>query len=181
MKKEWKICIAPYKLAYSILFLLLFALVRGVTLTSEIGPALMPGVAVLASVFCAETSVMDRNGQRGENHLSETGKEPDPHDLPEMDYSGSVFVCDRSCSIFYFLLAEALPHDRAYLCFRVRRLRSGTCGNCFILESDLGCHFQSGKEPVGGDWSIGSSMDYDQFHNRGETVWAVQPVCLFLL
>ncbi len=66
MKKEWKICIAPYKLAYSILFLLLFALVRGVTLTSEIGPALMPGVAVLASVFCAETSVMDRNGQRWE-------------------------------------------------------------------------------------------------------------------
>ncbi len=66
MKKEWKICIAPYKLAYSFLFLLLFALVRGVTLTSEIGPALMPGVAVLASVFCAETSVMDRNGQRWE-------------------------------------------------------------------------------------------------------------------
>lgn len=66
MKKEWKICIAPYKLAYSILFLLLFALVRGVTMTSEIGPALMPGVAVLASVFCAETSVMDRNGQRWE-------------------------------------------------------------------------------------------------------------------
>ncbi len=56
----------PYKLTYSILFLLLFALVRGVTLTSEIGPALMPGVAVLASVFCAETSVMDRNGQRWE-------------------------------------------------------------------------------------------------------------------
>lgn len=66
MKKEWKICIAPYKLAYSIFFLLLFALVRGVTLTSEIGPALMTGVAVLASVFCAETSVMDRNGQRWE-------------------------------------------------------------------------------------------------------------------
>ena len=66
MKKEWNICMAPYKLAYSVLFLFLFALFRGVMLTSEIGPALLPGVAVLASIFCAETSVMDRHGQRWE-------------------------------------------------------------------------------------------------------------------
>lgn len=66
MKKEWNICMASYKLAYSVLFLFLFALFRGVMLTSEIGPALLPGVAVLASIFCAETSVMDRHGQRWE-------------------------------------------------------------------------------------------------------------------
>ena len=155
---------APYKLAYSVLFLFLFALFRGVMLTSEIGPALLPGSG-RSGIYLLRRDQRDGPTRTAlGNHLPETREEPDPHDLPEMDPSGSVSLWDCTCSILCLLLAETLPDDRANFRFRVRRLCGGSCGNCFVLESDLHCCFQSGKEPVGGDRSIGASLDYDQFH-----------------
>ena len=38
MKKEIKICMSPYKIVYSVLFLLLFSLAMGVAVIPEIGP-----------------------------------------------------------------------------------------------------------------------------------------------
>lgn len=69
MKKEIKICMSPYKIVYSVLFLLLFSLAMGVAVIPEIGRTIIPGAAILAFVFCAETRVMDQSGQRWEIFL----------------------------------------------------------------------------------------------------------------
>lgn len=66
MRMESKICLAPYKIAYSICYLILLSLIRPVVYVDEIGVAMDPNVALLAVVFCAETYVMERSARRWE-------------------------------------------------------------------------------------------------------------------
>ncbi len=66
MKQEMKICLQGFKLAYSILFIIILSLVRGISTYDEIGIAIVPYLAILASVFCADTYLCEWNAKRGE-------------------------------------------------------------------------------------------------------------------
>lgn len=66
MRKEIKICLPVYKLAYSVFFVAVLSVIRGVVFTSEIGIALEPMMALLAAVFCADTYVQEITSKRSE-------------------------------------------------------------------------------------------------------------------
>lgn len=66
LKLEMKICLQGYKLAYSILFMLILSFVRGITTYDEIGITIVTYLAILASVFCADTYMCEWNAKRGE-------------------------------------------------------------------------------------------------------------------
>lgn len=66
MKQDVKICLPIYKIVYSVMFLIILSLVRGISSVGEIGGALDSNIALLALVFCAETYVMERSGGRRE-------------------------------------------------------------------------------------------------------------------
>lgn len=66
MKKECKISLPFYKIAYAACFVILLSLVRGVYVSYEIGIALEPPIAILAAVFCADTYVAEIIGKRSE-------------------------------------------------------------------------------------------------------------------
>ncbi len=68
MTLERKICLPPYKLAYSFCFVLVLSLVRGVSFTCEIGVAMEAPMAVLAIVFCADTYTQEIVSKRSEVH-----------------------------------------------------------------------------------------------------------------
>lgn len=66
MRKEIKICLPFYKMVYSIFFIMVLSLIRGVSFTVEIGVALEPQMAILAAVFCADTYVQEIASGRSE-------------------------------------------------------------------------------------------------------------------
>lgn len=66
MRKEIKICLPFYKIVYSVFFIFVLSLVRGVNFTFEIGIALEPPLAILAAVFCADTYVQEIMSKRSE-------------------------------------------------------------------------------------------------------------------
>lgn len=66
MKKEIKICLPIYKIVYSLAFVIILSLVRGVIYTEEIGAVIDPAIALLSIVFCADTYEMERHGKRWE-------------------------------------------------------------------------------------------------------------------
>lgn len=66
MKYNVKIGIPFYKAVYSILFVIVLALVRGVTYVEEIGVAMDANIALLALVFCADGYYQEFSGGRWE-------------------------------------------------------------------------------------------------------------------
>lgn len=66
MEKELKICLPFYKIAYSVFFVLILSIIRGVSFSYEIGIALEAPMAMLAAVFCADTYVQEITGKRSE-------------------------------------------------------------------------------------------------------------------
>lgn len=66
MRKEIKICLPFYKIAYSVFFAAVLSLIRGVNFTVEIGVALEPQMALLTAVFCADTYVQEVVSKRSE-------------------------------------------------------------------------------------------------------------------
>ncbi|MCX4340378.1 MAG: hypothetical protein OSJ72_12115 [Lachnospiraceae bacterium] len=66
MKKECKISLPFYKIAYAACFVILLSLIRGVYVSREVGIALEPQIALLASVFCADTYVAEIIAKRSE-------------------------------------------------------------------------------------------------------------------
>lgn len=66
LKKEIKICLPVYKIAYSVLFGILLALVRGVSDVRMIGLAIIPYSSFLAVVFCADTYEIEYREKRWE-------------------------------------------------------------------------------------------------------------------
>lgn len=66
MKKEIKVVLPFYKLAYSFCFIVILGLIRGVTETYEVGIAMEAPVAFLVSVFCADTYVQEVVSKRSE-------------------------------------------------------------------------------------------------------------------
>lgn len=74
MKKEIKICLPFYKIIYSLLFVLLLSLIRGISSVYEIGIVLEPAIGFLTIIFCADTYLMERNEKRREVFLLYTQK-----------------------------------------------------------------------------------------------------------
>lgn len=68
MRKEIKIVLPLYKIAYSVFFIILLSLIRGVTHTYEIGIAIEAPMAILAAAFCADTYVQEIISKRSEIH-----------------------------------------------------------------------------------------------------------------
>lgn len=68
MKKEIQIVLPFYKIAYSFSFIIILSLIRGVTHTYEIGIAMEGPIAILTTVFCADTYVQEIISKRSEVH-----------------------------------------------------------------------------------------------------------------
>lgn len=68
MRKEIQIVLPFYKIAYSFSFIVILSLIRGVTYTYEIGIAIEVPMAILATVFCADTYVREIISKRSEIH-----------------------------------------------------------------------------------------------------------------
>lgn len=68
MKKEIKIILPLYKIAYAIAFIIILGLIRRVTYTHEIGNAMEAPFAILTTVFCADTYVQEIISKRSEVH-----------------------------------------------------------------------------------------------------------------
>ena len=66
LRKDRKISLPRYKIAYSLCFFVLISLVRGITGTAEIGIALAVYTGALAAVFFADTCEMERREKRWE-------------------------------------------------------------------------------------------------------------------
>lgn len=66
IKKEMKIVLSFYKLAYAAAFVVILSVIRGVTYTSEVGIAMEAPMAILAAVFCADTYVQEIISKRAE-------------------------------------------------------------------------------------------------------------------
>lgn len=59
MGKEIKICLPFYKYAYSLFFIAVLSIIRGVIYTNEVGIALEPPIALLSAVFYGDTYVQE--------------------------------------------------------------------------------------------------------------------------
>ena len=59
MKQDIKISLKCYKMAYAVIFVVLLALVRGISSVGEIGVTLEMMIPPLAIVFCADTSYQE--------------------------------------------------------------------------------------------------------------------------
>ena len=68
MKKEIKIILPFYKMAYAIAFIIILGLIRRVTYTYEVGVAMEAPFAILTAVFCADTYVQEIISKRSEVH-----------------------------------------------------------------------------------------------------------------
>lgn len=68
MKKELKIVLPFYKVAYAISFVVILSLIRGVTYTHEVGIAIEAPFAILTAVFYADTYVQEIRSKRFEVH-----------------------------------------------------------------------------------------------------------------
>ena len=66
MGKEMKVCLPLYKVLYSLAFAVILGIARGVTHTYEVGIACEAPMALLASVFCADTYVQEIASRRSE-------------------------------------------------------------------------------------------------------------------
>ena len=66
MKKEMKIVLPLYKLAYAFFFIVILSLIRGVVFTNEIGLSIEGPFAILTAVFCADTYVQEITSKRSE-------------------------------------------------------------------------------------------------------------------
>lgn len=66
MDKEIKLSLPIYKIVYAMFFVAILSIIRGVSLTYEIGIALEAPMAMLAAVFCADTYVQEIASKRSE-------------------------------------------------------------------------------------------------------------------
>lgn len=66
MLKEIKIALPLYKTAYALFFIVILSLIRGVSVSYEIGIALEPAMAFLAAAFSADTYVQEVDSRRSE-------------------------------------------------------------------------------------------------------------------
>lgn len=66
MRKEIKISLPFYKTASALFFVFLLSLIRGVSVSYEVGVVIEPAMAILAAAFCSDTYVQEITGRRSE-------------------------------------------------------------------------------------------------------------------
>ena len=116
MKKEIKICMSPYKIVYSGLFLLLFSLAMGVAVIPEIGRTIIwdiwGRILTCVCILCGDKG--DGSKWSAVGDLSpQAPVRQDLHDLQKMVDSGLVFICSLSGMVFCLFLAESISHQGA--------------------------------------------------------------------
>ena len=105
MKKEMKIVLPFYKIAYAVSFVVILSVIRAVVFTYEIGLSIEPPFAILTAVFCADTYVQEITSNRSEvqNNLKEIipsvaiDKKENLFYYTETDDTGNFFAAAR-CS-----------------------------------------------------------------------------------
>ncbi len=66
LDQEIKISFPLYKIIYSVFSVVILSIIRGITMTNEIGIAMEAPLAMLAAVFCADTYVQEITSRRAE-------------------------------------------------------------------------------------------------------------------
>lgn len=66
MRKEIKISLPFYKTALALFFITILSLIRGVSVSYEVGMVIEPAMAILAAAFCSDTYVQEITGRRSE-------------------------------------------------------------------------------------------------------------------
>lgn len=66
LDKEIKISLPIYKIIYSVFGVVILSIIRGISMTNEIGSAMEAPLAMLAAVFCADTYVQEIVSRRSE-------------------------------------------------------------------------------------------------------------------
>ena len=114
MKKELKIVLPFYKVAYAISFVVILSLIRGVTYTHEVGIAIEAPFAILTAVFCADTYVQEIRSKRFEVHRLSLKKEIFFYDKASGN-TGTVFIAacsGRIWAVFYFSKTNDTPRNK---------------------------------------------------------------------
>ena len=94
MKKEMKIVLPFYKIAYAVSFVVILSVIRAVVFTYEIGLSIEPPFAILTAVFCADTYVQEITSNRSE---TVSDKKENLFYYTETDDTGNFFAAAR-CS-----------------------------------------------------------------------------------
>ena len=92
-----------YKIAYSVFFIVLLSLIRGVTYTYEIGIAMEAPMAILTTVFCADTYMQEIISKRSEIHKIASNKKASLFNIGENFYTRDIFIVACSNWIWIFL------------------------------------------------------------------------------
>ena len=132
MKKEVKICMPYYKIAYSIAFVVILSAIQPVVYANEIGQAVERAVSLLAVVFCADTYLVEVQSKRSEVFC--------------------LYNLKKQAGVVYKrLLAETGESDRRirWRCL-VWNLLYCDSRNCFVLECAFRNCQQSGSKQM--DW-----------------------------
>ena len=168
MKKEMKIVLPFYKIAYAVSFVVILSLIRGVVFTNEIGLSIEAPFAILTAVFCADTYVQEITSKRSEIHRL----------YP---------IRKRICSIvqrimiqeFFLLLLAVLGYGLFFVFQKpvthpatesentsVYCLFFSDCSNHFLL-GNIGQYIVNAfSQYVDGDWKLPSDMGSNKFHGR---------------
>lgn len=97
MKKEMKIVLPFYKIAYAVSFVVILSVIRAVVFTYEIGLSIEPPFAILTAVFCADTYVQEITSNRSEVQRLYQNKKENLFYYTETDDTGNFFAAAR-CS-----------------------------------------------------------------------------------
>ena len=144
MKKEVKICMPYYKIAYSIAFVVILSAIQPVVYANEIGQAVERAVSLLAVVFCADTYLVEVQSKRSEVFC-----------LYNLKKQAGVVYKRLFVQVAYLigtlLLAETGESDRRirWRCL-VWNLLYCDSRNCFVLECAFRNCQQSGSKQM--DW-----------------------------
>ena len=142
MKKEMKIVLPFYKIAYAVSFVVILSLIRGVVFTNEIGLSIEAPFAILTAVFCADTYVQEITSKRSEIHRL----------YP---------IRKRICSIMQrIMIQEVFLLLLAVLGYGL------FCSNHFLLGNIGQYIVYAFSQYVDGDWKLSFDMGSNKFHGR---------------
>ena len=169
MEKEIKICLPFYKIAYSIFFIAVLILIRGLNFTFEIGVALEPQLALLAAVFCAETYVQEITSGRSEVERLYPMKN---RMIAIFRRTGNLSADSFCCRLWDVLCCSETNFILQYAVFYRKRGRSvfdfygGVYSHFGFLGDFFGSVVQSVSQYVGGDWWLPAFVDCHKFYDR---------------
>ncbi|MFR0666541.1 MAG: hypothetical protein ACLSIF_07475 [Faecalimonas umbilicata] len=104
MKKELKIVLPFYKIAYASSFVVILSLIRGVIFTNEIGLSIEPPFAILTATFCADTVCTGNYKQTFRSTQTVSNKKENFFHHAANNDTGNLLItafCSRIRTVFY--------------------------------------------------------------------------------